>query len=119
MFQQLADGDLGLPLIDFGLSHEQRLIVDELMHRIIELQLALFDQLQNRDGSNRLRDAGNPKQTLRRNRLARADIGKTEAAGINQLAVARNGDCTSRDRMLVEEGRKQAIEGGDFLWRVL
>ncbi len=77
---RLRDGDLVQPL---ELGNEPR-------HRIVQPDLALFDEHHDRDAGDRLRHRGQPEQPVLRHRLLRFEVHHAARFEVGDASLARH-----------------------------
>ncbi len=110
VLETLADRDLLPPLVRFRVRREERLELEVFHRGVVEYDLARVHQLQNADRGDRLRDAGNAKQRRWLDRDFLLDIGISEPARVNELAVPRNSDRRAGYGVLLQELGEQIVE---------
>ena len=84
MPHQMGEGNVVQSRINLAALGQVRLIRQQLEHAVIELQLALLDQLQCGHGGEGLGNTGDAKQRIRLDRLPALAIGVAEPARVHQ-----------------------------------
>ena len=79
VLEAVADGDLLPALVRLGARRDEGLQVEVAQHRVVELDLAPFDELQHRDRRDRLGDTGDAEERIGLHRKLVRGIGVAEA----------------------------------------
>src|SRR5690606_37515180 len=79
-------------------------------HRLVEVELALLDELSDRDRGEELRDGAEPRERAERERPVRARVLAYESARIDDLALVDEHDRETRDALRIHLSLDRRIE---------
>jgi hypothetical protein len=110
--EQVADGDARQTRIDANAGRRFE-VFEDVECLLIERQLPLLNQLQNRQGGEALRHAGQTEERLRGGRLVRFVVLPAVAPGEEELAVADDGERHAGDAVPQHDLLDRRVERGE------
>ena len=116
MLEQVADRDLALSHVEL----RPRLLdclfeIEDIVNLVIELQFALLDERQDRDGGDRFGDAGDAEQARRLNLFVLGEVRVAITSRQDEPPMIGHRQRGTWNRMLLHEVSHQLIEAGQFV----